>query len=55
MNHWHVDAFEVADVRSSFFDDATAFPAGAVRFDHVLVMRHIPHRWFRHTPVRARS
>jgi CRP/FNR family cyclic AMP-dependent transcriptional regulator len=35
----------VGTVRSSFFDDASRFPAGTARFDNALIMRSIAHRW----------
>ena len=42
---WRVEAFEVSDLRSSYFDDSQRFPKGSVEFDHALVMRNIEHRW----------
>ena len=44
---WRVRPLAVDDVRSSFFEDARAFPAGAVEFDHALIMRDVPHEWHR--------
>jgi hypothetical protein len=42
---WRVQALEVETVESSYFADAGRFPAGAVQFDHALVMRDILHEW----------
>jgi hypothetical protein len=42
---WEVKPFAVDEVRSTFFDDASQFPAGSVAFDHALVMRDVPHEW----------
>lgn len=43
--HWHVDALDVTDVDSSFFDDRSVFPKGSVAFDSALLMRDIEHEW----------
>lgn len=42
---WQFRPLEVASVRSSFFEETAAFPAGSLAFDHALIMRDIPHRW----------
>jgi hypothetical protein len=42
---WRVEPLEVAEVRSSFFDDRSRFPAGSVAFDCALLMRGIVHEW----------
>jgi len=42
---WRVEALAVEHVASSFFDDATRFPAGAATFDCALVMRGVEHSW----------
>jgi hypothetical protein len=42
---WHVRAFAVDSVESSFFADTSRFPAGSAEFDHALIMRDIPHQW----------
>lgn len=42
---WQVEPLEVTRVESSFFDNLTSFPAGAVEFDCALLMRHIEHEW----------
>lgn len=42
---WHVDPFEVAEVRSSYFDDRSLFPPGTATFDNALIMRRVEHEW----------
>ncbi|HET6572152.1 MAG TPA: DUF2071 domain-containing protein [Fimbriiglobus sp.] len=42
---WRVEPMEVAEVRSSFFDDRARFPPSSVAFDCALVMRGIEHEW----------
>ena len=42
---WRVQALAVTTAHSSYFDDRSRFPAGAVAFDHALVMRDILHEW----------
>lgn len=42
---WKVEAFDVLEVHSSFFNDTSRFPAGSVRLDNALIMRDTPHRW----------
>ncbi len=42
---WHVEALAVEHVASSFFDDASRFPAGSTTFDCALVMRGVRHSW----------
>ena len=42
---WSVDAFEIDELQSSFFDDTSRFPEGTVRFDCALLMRGIAHEW----------
>jgi hypothetical protein len=44
---WRVEAFDVRDVSSSYFNDEKMFPRGSVEFDHALVMRNIEHEWHR--------
>jgi hypothetical protein len=44
-DRWEVRPLAVSEVRSSFFDDRTLFPAGSVQFDHALVMTDIASRW----------
>jgi hypothetical protein len=43
--NWHVQPLAVRTVASSFFDNATLFPAGSVEFDCALLMRRIEHEW----------
>jgi hypothetical protein len=42
---WRVEPLAVESINSSFFNNATAFPAGSVTFDHALIMRNLPHHW----------
>lgn len=42
---WHVDALEVDEIRSSYFDDRGRFSEGSVQFDCALLMRGIAHEW----------
>ena len=45
IDSWQVRPLAVEHVESSFFADASAFPAGSVTFDHALIMRDIAHQW----------
>lgn len=42
---WRVDPAKVVNAESSFFSDASAFPAGSIDLDCALVMRRIPVTW----------
>lgn len=42
---WHVEPFDVAEVRSSFFEDTSLFPPGSASFDDALLMRRLDHEW----------
>jgi hypothetical protein len=42
---WSVAALAVERAYSSYFEDATQFPPGSLRFDCALVMRNVPHEW----------
>lgn len=42
---WRLEALAVTEAHSSYFEDRSRFAAGAVQFDHALVMRDIPHEW----------
>jgi hypothetical protein len=42
---WRVTPLTIENVRSSFFEDRTLFPAGSVEFDSALLMRGIDHEW----------
>lgn len=44
-HHWKVRPLAISQVKSSFFDDLSVFPAGSAAFDHALIMRDIPHDW----------
>lgn len=45
VKEWRVHPLRVSDEYSSFFKDEKVFPKGSVRFDHALLMRHVPHEW----------
>lgn len=45
VDNWHVEAFEVESVESSFFSNESLFPKNSVHYDHSLIMRNIPHFW----------
>lgn len=42
---WQVEPATVLEAHSSFFDDASTFPAGSAQLDCALVMRRIPVTW----------
>lgn len=42
---WRIQAADIRHVRSSFFDDPVAFPAGSIRLDSALVMRDVEVEW----------
>ena len=42
---WSVEPLVVDHAESSFFEDGSLFPEGAVEFDSALVMRDIPATW----------
>jgi hypothetical protein len=44
-HNWQVEPLEVEEVRSSFFEDRSLFPKGAIEFDCALLMRGIRHEW----------
>jgi len=50
---WHVEPLEVEHITSSYFEDATLFPPGAITFDCALLMRNIPHEWHSHHQLRT--
>lgn len=43
--NWKVDALEVEEVASSYFEDESRFPKDSVAFDCALLMRDIHHEW----------
>ncbi|WP_238381207.1 DUF2071 domain-containing protein [Mariniblastus fucicola] len=43
--NWNVEALEVSEVRSSYFENSKMFPPGTVEFDCALLMRGIEHEW----------
>ncbi len=42
---WEVAPLKVSNVFSSFFEDATLFPKGSVKFDNAILMKNIEHEW----------
>jgi hypothetical protein len=52
---WRVQPLVVERVESSFFEDPTIFPAGAVELDCALLMRGIDHEWHGRAPIHAWS
>ena len=42
---WRIEPADIRHVRSSFFDDRVAFPAGSIRLDSALVMRDVAVEW----------
>jgi Uncharacterized conserved protein (COG2071) len=44
-NQWRVEPLEVSRITSSYFSDERRFPAGAIEFDHALIMRDVKHEW----------
>lgn len=52
---WRVAPLAVSDVHSSFFSDPQLFPAGAVAFDHALIMRDLRHEWHQADDMRVEA
>lgn len=50
---WRVEAGQVLEARSSFFDDVDLFPPGSAQIDCALVMRHVPVSWYALPSLRA--
>lgn len=42
---WQVRPLDVQQVQSSFFEDASSFLPGSIRFDNALLMTNIEHEW----------
>jgi Uncharacterized conserved protein (COG2071) len=42
---WTVAPLAIEHVESSWFADATRFPAGSISFDCALIMRNVDHEW----------
>ena len=42
---WRVQPLEIERVRSSLFDDRSAFPEGSLAFDSALLMEDVAHEW----------
>ena len=45
IKDWKVEALDLDFVESSFYDNETIFPKGAIEFDHALLMQNITHEW----------
>ncbi len=45
IKNWKVESLELDFVESSFYDDASIFPKGSIKFDHALLMQNIEHEW----------
>jgi len=43
--NWKVQPLKMTNVHSSFFEDESIFPKGAVQFDNALLMTEIQHEW----------
>lgn len=52
---WKVEPAVVEAVQSSFFDDQSRFPEGAVHLDSALIMRRVPVEWRALGPLHADS
>lgn len=52
-DQWAVEPLAVEDAASSYFEDATRFPPGAVELDHALLMRDVDHAWHEKEPLCA--
>jgi hypothetical protein len=48
---WKVAPLEIERVSSTYFEDPTLFPAGAIAFDCALIMRNIAHEWQAGAPM----
>lgn len=44
-NAWRIEPANIDHVRSSFFDDPVAFPAGSIHLDSALAMRNVAVEW----------
>jgi uncharacterized protein YqjF (DUF2071 family) len=44
-HNWKLHPLHVSAVRSSFFDDESRFPTGAIAFDSAFLMSGIEHEW----------
>jgi hypothetical protein len=52
---WSVCPFDIGEVHSSFFFDATRFPRGSVEFDNALLMRAVDSSWEALPPLTVAS
>lgn len=48
---WNVEALDVDDIRSKYFDDRAVFPPGSIELDCALLMRRIEHRWLSRSEI----
>jgi uncharacterized protein YqjF (DUF2071 family) len=42
---WKMEALDVTDVQSTFYENPEKFPRDSLKFDCGLLMRNIPHEW----------
>lgn len=49
--NWRVEALDVAQIESSFFEDGHLFPPSSVEFNCALLMRGIDHEWHATLPL----
>lgn len=45
IKRWEVTPLLVQNIQSSFFNDETLFPKGAISFDNALLMKNVRHDW----------
>lgn len=48
---WDVEALEVEEAHSSYFEDTSMFPEGSTEFDCALLMRGVEHEWHAREPL----
>lgn len=48
---WHVEALDIEEVYSGYFEDTSVFPKGSAEFDCALLMRGIEHEWHAKEPL----
>jgi hypothetical protein len=51
---WHVEPLLVEHAQSSFFEDESLFPKGAVKFDSALIMRKTSATWRAREPLTSK-
>lgn len=52
-SQWAVQALEIKQMRSNFFENEQIFPAGSWQFDGALLMKDIAHEWHGREPLCA--